>query len=289
MLKDRFSTLAALGLWIGAGLGTGCSQLPSPAGCPRCGEPDSSAVRKAYARSLRAARYPKPRKIDNDLVALVPANDDLSWNKDGKVLMVTWTKAKYYQDESTFATGKTFPLAVESWFTAAPFVQRFCRGLELEKPQLIQRLQQRIGLPPTNSNDSFLEVWVDPADLFRPCPDPEVTDDRCQLEVYQHGEGDRARKRHRLPWACDPTRARAEEKAADPEHFRWLCENWKSSFRNDDTFRNYPWTALGYTYDWGAPDNPRGASEFVAPRGSEVVFHSLTSTAEYCRNGASTS
>lgn len=281
MMKNRQSIVRLL---IFACLGSGCSQLPSPAGCPLCtADADSPAVRRAYAKALRDAEHPKPREVADDLVALVPANGDLVWSRDGKVLMVTWTMAKYYSDEDHHAPGKGFPLAVESWFTAAPFVQQYCRGLKLDGPKLARRLQQRIGLPPTSAKDSFLAVWIDPRDLVRPCPDPEVTDPSCRLDVYAHDRrAGRVKKRHRLPWACDPARARPGEEPADPEQLRWLCGNWKKSFENGELYANYPWTALGYTYDWGDPADPRGASEFVAPQGTEVVFHSLTPTADYC-------
>ncbi len=269
-------------LSFAASLGAGCSQLPSPAGCPLCADPDSPVVRKAYAKALRASRHPRPRKVSADLVALVPANDDLVWNEDGKVLMVTWTRAKYYLDEDRYAPGKGFPLAVESWFTAAPFVQQYCRRLKLDDSMLVQRLRQRIGLPPSGGNDAFLQIWIDPENLFRPCPDPEISDGRCEVDVYAGGGEGRTKKRHRLPWACDPARARPDAEPGDPEHFQWLCDNWKNSFGNDELFANYPWTALGYTYDWGDPANPRGASEFVAPKGTVVIFHSLTPTMDYC-------
>ena len=278
MAIDRRAVLFVL---AAAGLAAGCSQLPSPAS----GAPDAPAVRRAYARALRDAERPKPGEVSHELVALVPENQELSWDEDGRVLMVTWTKAGYYDDAERFAPGKSFPLAVESWFTAAPFVQRFCSGLGLDEVALVRRLQQRIGLPPDNAHDSFLEVWVDPADLFRPCVDAEVTDRSCRLDAYGDGGG-KVKKRHRLPRACDPRRARPGESPADPEQLRWMCGNWKGSFENDELYDNYPWTGLGYTYDWGSR-NPRGASEFVAPQGSVVVFHSLRTTAEYCGEGDS--
>jgi hypothetical protein len=44
----------------------------------------------------------------------------------------------------------------------------------------------------------------------------------------------------------------------------------------------YPWTRLGYTYDWH-PDTPEtGLSEYVIPQGSTVEVHANVETREYC-------
>ncbi|MBK8453511.1 MAG: hypothetical protein WAQ53_14365 [Thiofilum sp.] len=46
--------------------------------------------------------------------------------------------------------------------------------------------------------------------------------------------------------------------------------------------KGYPWTRLGYTYDWGKPNNPIGFSEFVIDKGAKVEVKSVTTTAKYC-------
>ncbi|HXO18393.1 MAG TPA: hypothetical protein VOA87_00560, partial [Thermoanaerobaculia bacterium] len=46
----------------------------------------------------------------------------------------------------------------------------------------------------------------------------------------------------------------------------------------------YPWTGLGYTWDWAADNRDHhGESEFVAPTGTQVTVESVTPIAEYCR------
>jgi hypothetical protein len=45
----------------------------------------------------------------------------------------------------------------------------------------------------------------------------------------------------------------------------------------------YPWTQLGYTYDWGNPESEVGLSEFVIRKGSTVVIKSVSNLDEYCR------
>lgn len=45
----------------------------------------------------------------------------------------------------------------------------------------------------------------------------------------------------------------------------------------------YPWTRLGYTYDWGNPRADMGLSEFVIKKGAEIAINSVYTTEDYCR------
>ena len=47
--------------------------------------------------------------------------------------------------------------------------------------------------------------------------------------------------------------------------------------------RAYPWTQLGYTYDWGSA-NHHGASEFDVRTESTLIVNGITSIEDYCRN-----
>jgi len=44
----------------------------------------------------------------------------------------------------------------------------------------------------------------------------------------------------------------------------------------------YPWTQLGYTYDWGNPETEVGLSEFVIKTNSKVKVNRIESTLKYC-------
>ncbi len=250
-----------------------------PAPCPLCLDPASPEVVAAYAAAIEAARYPAAEKISRRLTPLLPSTEGLIWNDRGQVLMATWTKAKYFSDPEKFRRGQPFALAVDTWLTAAPVVRDFCHALGLEGPTLALRLKQLLGLPPWSGHDAFVELWVDPADVFRPCPDPEIFDRECLVEVPLVG-----RDPERRPWDCslDKPQVAGRFVTVDPRHLRWMCTNWAVSYGNDDPLDNYPWTALGYTYDWGNLEDHHGPSEYVSAEGSEVVFRSLTPTDVYC-------
>ncbi len=258
------------------------AETPSPAW-----DSIASPTREAYLRALQAAQIRTPKAISTELLPLLSSTDGLVWNEQGRVLMVTWTRAEYYLEKDTaggqsrqkYRAGKSFPLHGDTWFTAAPFLQDWCGRLGLAGDHLTLRLQQRLGLPPDDDKDAFLHVWVDPGQIFRPCPDPEISDRECQLEIAVVDRNDD------VPWDCRSDRKQLSGAFVEVKqgHLDWMCNNWKSSYGNPDPSANYPWTALGYTFDWGNPDDPRGPSEFVVTGKSEVVFEKILSTAEFCR------
>lgn len=285
-LRQLFTISAVLCLVAGCASQRGGSPVVSPSStapvCPLCIDPTSPQILAAYTAALADAKYPAPEKISRQLTPLLPTTDGLIWNDRGEILMVTWTKTQYFSDPEKHRRGEPFSLAVDTWLTAAPFVRDFCQAQRLDDPMLILRLEQLIGLPPGRGKDAFLEVWVDPADVFRPCPDPEISDHECQVEIPMI---DRAAPPDTPtgPWDCSAKRQVSDRfVTVNPDHLQWMCYNWTLSYGSDDPFDNYPWTALGYTYDWGSPEDPRGVSEYVSPKGSEVVFHSLTPTELYC-------
>ena len=253
------------------------SEAPAAPECPLCVDPQSPKIMAAYAAAIEAAKYPAPGNISRDLVPLLESTDGLIWDDEGRILMATWTQAKYYADLETYRRGESFTLYSDTWLTAVPWVREFCQALGLDGAMLTLRLEQLIGLPPGAGKDAFLEIWVNPADLFRPCPDPEISDHECQVEIPVV---DRSEEK---PWDCTVRRqVSGRYVTVHPGHLRWMCDTWASSYASQDPLENYPWTALGYTYDWGNPEDPRGLSEYVVPGDSKVVFESLTPTGLYC-------
>jgi len=86
-----------------------------------------------------------------------------------------------------------------------------------------ERLKEMLGLPPNSVYSYFVELWVRPADLFRPCSDTETGDSVCSL--------------------CFPANA-------DPTYVAWINKNRIDRYYQCDLYSKYPWTQLGYTYDW---------------------------------------
>ena len=229
---------------------------------------------KLYREAVEAAKHPEPSRISTRLVPILQYTPRLRWDAEGRVLMSTWTKGQYYKD----SVGKPYTFSHGPvWLTAVPFVQDFCRSLRLPPDRLSLRLEQLLGLPPDAGYDAFVQLWIDPEDFFRPCADPEVTDRECTLNLT----ADRS-PRDACPWAGSfQGQVSSTWVTVTQSHLDWMCTNWTGSYQPKEG-PPYPWTGLGYTWDWGQP-NPVGQSEFVAPQGTTVVIESVTPTAEYCR------
>ncbi|MDY7014079.1 MAG: hypothetical protein SVX43_10880, partial [Cyanobacteriota bacterium] len=208
-------------------------------------------LQRSYQRAIQDADDAQRSEISNTLWPITPDNPNLRWrevNGQPQVLVVTWTSWNGYRDR----VGQTMQLSREVWVTAVPELQQFAAQLNFDPESLTLRLEQYLGLPPHNGKTQFVQMWVDPQDLFRPCPDPEIIDTRCEVQFPE-------------------TVARS--------HQMWFIELLLSSYNP----QGYPWTRLGYTYDWGRIETEVGASEFILREGAEVEIESVVETIEYIR------
>lgn len=214
----------------------------------------------SYLEAVENAEDAGPGAISRELTAIVPTNEDLIWRTfdDGiqRVLMVTWTTHKdYYPAKGTSYTDK-FPV----WLTAAPQLKNFIRRSGRTGADLTLRLEQLLGLPAGSGHNHVVELWVDPAHLFRPSADPEITDCEAVLDF--------------------PDVPGYLEISAD--YRSWFEEQARSRYEpGEGNGPPYPWTRLGYTYDWGNASSRVGLSEFVMRPGAAVIVESRTPTGEY--------
>lgn len=214
-----------------------------------------AALRAVYWAAITDAEVAEPNEISRNLIAIVPSNNRLVWKKDNEknyVLVVTWTSWAGYDDK----IAQKIATARETWVTVAPEIKDFCERTNFSATSKPLRLEQLLGLPPENGKTKFVEMWVDPNDLFRPSPDPEISDHEAELDFP------------------------ISEKfiSISDVHKSWLNELKNKSY----TENGYPWTRLGYTYDWGNPKSEIGLSEFVIRKGAVIIVHSVTPTDRYC-------
>lgn len=206
---------------------------------------------ETYAAGVRDAMEPTQAEVVDSLWAITPSNTRLKWNADqSAVRMVAWTTYTGYVEG-----GNT--LSREIWVTAVPQLQELCKTLP-EDAARIARINQYLGLPPASEWDSgrqFVEMWVEPGDMFRPCPDPEIDDSTCGLQFPD---------------------------GVSSEHKTWISNYYATSYGFWQS-THYPWTGLGYTYDWCSQDTKHvGASEFVVRAGSVVNVTGIINRDTYC-------
>jgi len=219
--------------------------------CIHTTPPPTTVQWERYHSAVKDAEVVTPAEISRNLVAITPWNPDLIRNDEGAIRVVTWTDWNGYDHKE----GQSITLSRDVWVTVAPHVQSFCRECGQTGVSLALRLRQRLGLPPDDTKTRFVEFWASPDDLFRPAPDPEVTDHEAELSF--------------------PRSSRFVTVSED--HRQWIEALQKESYGK----KGYPWTRLGYTYDWGGKTEV-GESEFVISKGAEVEIHSVTRTEEYC-------
>jgi len=249
----------------------------------------TAALQSLYSSANYDARTVTSAEISRNLIPITSDNPDLIWENGvsgSRVLMLSWIRssdAKYYDgtvDPACAPASANCTLKADLWVTAAPEMKTYFPGMT---PQPL-RIAQLLGVPPEYASEarSMVELWVAPADMFRPCPDPEITDRECQAS-----------------FPSDPFRTFAStELVRATEGPGWnVFMNYTGWFNNRKDYiytnaRNYPvsspypWTRLGYTYDWGSASHV-GLSEFVVHgrkqngSGISVGIRSLKTTTDY--------
>lgn len=124
------------------------------------------------------------------------------------------------------------------------------------------RLDQLLGLAPNPSDTSrqFVEMWVKPSDLFRPCPDPEVNDTACELYL--------------------PSTA-SNVKVGTMTYREWFVNNIYEAYYQATS---QPWTRLGYTWDWNRKNREHiGLSEYIIRPGASVIIRDIAPTVDWVR------
>lgn len=209
-----------------------------------------------YQAAIADAAVARPAKVYP--LMPVPATDPVS--------VVSWVPARWVP-----CAGRTPPCEMQIertplWVTLSGEVQGKCQQWQLTGAALERRLEQLLGLPPDQPPQyrmtRFAVVEVSGASLQRPClgVDNSVpAQPRCTVVAPN----------------------------TPPDALRnFVGQQMASSYVvGNPAGPGYPYTRLGYTYDWGAPvgSPPYGASEFILPVGTTVKVQAMVDTAAYCQ------
>jgi len=252
-----------------------------------------------YNAAVQDAKTMTAAKISRNLTAIVPENVNLKWENDvpgTRVLVATWidnqAACRNYNNPNSSGckVGQECPnYGFNSWVTVVPEL----KNLLGSAPTLL-RVSQALGLPPpsttkTLENTCIVELYVSPANLFRPSADPEVTDHEAELAFPADGYrkfDDMLLVYSDMP--CDASycaSCTASGKCGMTTYRNWYKNRRTYIYSQTAVSGPYPWTALGYTYDWGNPTPPHyGVSEFVINSGTAgvgVFIKSCTWTGTY--------
>lgn len=232
-----------LGMVLSLGLAQLYTGIIAPSFAPK------SSLDQMYQQAIEDAMVAKESEVYAGLTPIMENNSNLIWQGtqgNESVLVVTWTKyASSYPVNETVTTSWG-----ETWVTAAPEIKVFFKDHVNPDVNATVRAAQLLGLPANTTNTYFVELWVNPQSLFRPSPDNEVNDTAATLTFPSY---------------------------ATTDYKEWFNNNIIYSYYP----LKYPWTRLGYTYDWGNTANHVGLSEFVLRQNSTVTVKSVTPTTEY--------
>ncbi|MDZ7618582.1 MAG: hypothetical protein U1E05_16380, partial [Patescibacteria group bacterium] len=177
---------------------------------------------------------PNPAGVVHNLTVITDANANLVWqggspSPQGHVLMSTFTD---YAGYTTSYTDSVYRSTL--WTSAAPELYDFLRDNEVPAGDVAERAKQLLGMPSSHPGDRVVELWVRRDNLRRPSRDPDVTNPDSSLEFPD--DVDVNYPGHRAQFLANMS----TYTAATP----------------------YPWTQLGYTYDWGDSETNQGLTEF---------------------------
>lgn len=214
-----------------------------------------------YAHSVTDAMIADSSERIDSLWAITAENNGLQWKTiNGKqyVLMATFMRfpASYPAGDSITNTWG------ESWvFAPAQMKRRLIPGFKPDS-DTIQRISQLLGLPPksSRSNTHIAEIWV-PADrLYRPAGNPAINTSTTGAVLVE---------------------------GVSASYATWFDNNIIYSYYRplqsaSDYY--YPWTRLGYTYDWAPDGKEVGLSEYVIQASSGIWVERTSTASDFFRH-----
>jgi hypothetical protein len=211
---------------------------------------NDTAMVIAYSNAVVDASNAVPAEISFNLTPIVEYNTNLNWrtNSYGARQVLVASFMRYSSATSFYQMGETNITGGDQWVTLCPELRELCH--DYRGTDALLRIKQVLGMPPTSLNDTIVEFWVNPDYLFRPAPDPEINDTCAGL-------------------VCSTNAPLLSASATISSNYVvWYNDtfNTRNYGMSGGAYNAWPWTRLGYTYDWGQPAGRNfGLSEFVIP------------------------
>lgn len=220
------------------------SLQPSPQ--PVQSAPAAKTNEELYALAVKDAAIAEEDEI-KPLVSLTKQDPLVTWDEQGRVLLCTWHN---YPD--SYPEGET---VTASWGFIWTFTDKEMAthaGELKESEDAKMRLRQLISIDPNKNHSTVTGLWVDPSDVIRPAYRSDAANGSM--------------------WTAFPA---GEE--VDESFKAWFDQNILSSYY----YGSYPWTRLGYTYDWADNGKEYGLTEFLIKQNAEMEVAFTETTEEF--------
>jgi len=240
----------------------------------------TDADKKAYIEAMKDTEVAEQTEISTKLLAVVPRYDTLNdemlhgssitWEspadpENSLVLVETIVDRQDYIDYYKDHEGEVIELKMSIWVSIVPELRNYFIGKSC--PPTRERIIKLKGMNPGKDYSVLVELWVDREDLFRPAPDPEITDHEGELSV-KIAENDwtfPSDSNKFVTLVDDPVYVEAQWYEVDYTYKQWFMNAAQTYYHwSEEKVSDWggPWTRLGYTYDWGDSDDHLGISEF---------------------------
>ncbi|MCW3463881.1 hypothetical protein [Chitinophaga nivalis] len=231
----------------------GCSSNDDPPVIP----PPVYDMNELYARAIQDAMVADSSKASDALWPIKAGTPDVQFktiNGQSYVLMATFMRFPGSYPEKDSITN----VWGESWlFIPQQMKGRIGPGFTPASDTIL-RISQLLGLPPVNSksNTHIAQIWVKVDSLYRPAGNPAI-----------------------------------DTKSAGPVLVPGVTANYANWFNNYIIFAyyrplgktdyHYPWTRMGYTYDWAPNASRVGLSEYVVKPNSGMWVEKVTTASGF--------
>lgn len=221
-------------------------------------EPPVLSMNELYQSAILDAMVADSAEIIDTLWALTPENTSLQWKTiNGKPHVLL---ASFMRYPASYPVGDSINNSWgESWVFIPQQMKARIGSSFTATSDTIMRICQLLGLPPANerSNTHIAEIWVNPERLYRPAGNPVITTTSVGAVLSNSSS-----------------------------------ETFASWFNNYIVFAyyrtlsatadyHYPWTRLGYTYDWSPEATNVGLSEYVLQPNSGAWVENVSKVSDY--------
>lgn len=214
-----------------------------------------------YAHAISDAMISDSSEIVDTLSPIIASNTALQWKTihgQDYVLMATFMRFP-----SSYPVGDSITNTWgESWLFIPSQMKNRLYPTFTPTSDTTQRICQLLGLPPVNSktNTHIAEMWVKATRLNRPAGNPDITTTRTGAALLN---------------------------TVPPDFGNWfnnyIIFAYYHTLQSNTDF-HYPWTRLGYTYDWAPGAKEVGLSEYVLQASSGCWVEKVATASDYFKN-----
>ena len=217
-------------------------------GLAGCGGAPAPTTEELWQSALADAVFSEDSEV-LELVSLTPDDPEVIWDEAGeRVLLLTW-----HDYDDPCAPGGPLPSGVgDVWATSLGEMTAWYGENHEGVTDWNLRFAQLLGVHGDEGYTRFTGFWVSPAEVLRPAYVTGVT------EQMENGY----------------------DLVPEGDYKDWFDRNILWSYFESD----YPWTRLGYTYDWSGGPSEYGLTEFLVSDTSrtEVAFTCTTDEFVLC-------